>query len=141
MKKQLILFCLLQGLFIAACDKNQPTDPCIPVVSINEKTSREQDDRNLAQLLKELNDLSASVPCANTTGWTFVPYGTKACGGPLGYIPYHSSIDVECFRKKVALYTDLTKLYNIKHSVISDCSVAPMPKGVDCENGKPILRY
>ena len=141
MFKQWFCFFLFLAVFIAACEKNEVNDPCLPNLSINDKTSREQDDRALVQLLKELMDLSASVTCTGSTDWNYVPYGTKACGGPLGFIPYHNSIDVECFKKKVALYTDLTKLYNNKHGVFSDCSIPPSPKSVACENGKPVLRY
>ena len=141
MKKQFILFVLPVLFFSTACDKNAWNDPCLPDLSIKQHTTRKQDDRALEQLMKELRTLAASVSSTGSADWDFLPFGTKACGGPLGYIPYHNSIDVECFRKKVALYTDLTKLYNIKHGLYSDCSIPPLPQGVDCENGTPVLRY
>jgi hypothetical protein len=134
-------FCFVLAVISSGCEKNDIADPCLTGFFISDKTTRQQDDRTLAQLLQELSDISLSVPCSNTSGWSFLPYGTKACGGPLGYIPYHSSIDVDCFQKKVEHYTNLTKLYNSKHGVFSDCSLPPMPTGVVCDNGKPLLRY
>ncbi len=106
-----------------------------------ELTEREQDHRKLMDLYDEIYKLSISVSCTNTADWTFTAYGSKACGGPQGYIAYSEKIDTTTFLQKVEAYTNLEKAYNIKWNIVSTCDLPHQPKEVGCENGLPVLKY
>ncbi|MFY7910233.1 MAG: hypothetical protein ACOVO2_11795 [Emticicia sp.] len=138
--KILLLAFILTGSAMSCTSENINTD-CTPTSTINDKASKEEDNAVLAKLFKEIEDLSKSKTCDNAGQWLFTPIGAKACGGPSGYIAYSSQIDTACFLKKVEHYTAQSKMYNIKHSIGSDCSITASPKSVSCENGKPVLVY
>ncbi|MFN3997832.1 hypothetical protein [Algoriphagus sp.] len=92
----------------------------------------------LEELGKEIQALSESVTCTNSSEWRFTPMGSKACGGPIKYIAYHQSIEQK-FLDLVTQYTKLQAEYNQKNNVISDCMLVASPKSVTCEGGKAIL--
>jgi hypothetical protein len=94
----------------------------------------------LEELGKEIQALSESVSCTNSSEWRFTPMGSKACGGPIKYIAYHQSIE-EKFLDLVTQYTKLQAEYNQKNNVISDCMLIAPPRSVTCEGNKPILSY
>jgi len=94
----------------------------------------------LEELGKEIQALSESVPCTNSSEWRFTPMGSKACGGPIKYIAYHQSIEKK-FLDLVTQYTKLQAEYNQKNNVISDCMLVAPPRAVTCEGNKPILSY
>ena len=104
-------------------------------------SSREKDLEELANLKKEIDELSAQVTCTNAADWKFIALGDKACGGPTGYVAYSTKIDETAFLKKINFYTDKQKAFNIKWSIISDCSLILPPKSIDCVNGKSKLVY
>lgn len=107
----------------------------------NELTDREKDHRALMDVFDEIYELSISVTCSDSSDWSFVAYGAKACGGPQGYIAYSKNIDVEAFLQKVEAYTNLEKAFNEKWSIFSTCDLPAQPKSVSCSNGYPILNY
>lgn len=82
-----------------------------------------------------------STLCTNPAEWTFTAIGSKACGGPTGYIAYSLKINVPEFLKKVENYTNAQNEYNKKWGIISTCEIMNPPSGVDCVNGKPTLIY
>jgi hypothetical protein len=94
----------------------------------------------LEELGKEIQALSESVSCTNSSEWRFTPMGSKACGGPIKYIAYHQSIEKK-FLDLVTQYTKLQAEYNQKNNVISDCMLVAPPRSVTCEGNKPILSY
>lgn len=94
----------------------------------------------LEELGKEIQALSESVSCTNSSEWRFTPMGSKACGGPIKYIAYHQSIE-EKFLDLVTQYTKLQAEYNQKNNVISDCMLVAPPRSVTCEGNKPIFSY
>jgi len=104
-------------------------------------TSKEGEKERLESLYKEIDILSTSVECENAEEWAFTAIGSKACGGPTGYIAYSSKIDTEDFLKKVTLYTELQGEYNKKWNVVSDCMGLIQPSDVKCVNGKPEFIY
>ena len=106
-----------------------------------ELTEKEKDHRALIDLFSEIENLAYSKTCANTTNWSFTAYGSKACGGPQGYLPYSKSINVTAFLDKIEVYTEAEKTFNIKWNIVSDCSVINTPKSVECQNEIPILIY
>lgn len=90
---------------------------------------------------KEMVSLSESETCSNSGDWLFTPYGSKACGGPIGYIAYSKNIDQIYFLGLVDRFTQLQDEYNQKTGAVSDCALAIRPTGVTCENGKPKFVY
>jgi len=106
-----------------------------------ELTDQEKDHRNLMEMFNEIQELSTSVSCTDNNDWNFVAYGSKACGGPQGYIAYSNKIDTTSFVKKVTDYTELEDKFNEKWNIVSDCSLPVKPLNVNCENGYPVLKY
>ena len=96
---------------------------------------------DLETMYNEIVALSESVSCENDSEWTFTAIGSKACGGPIGYIAYASTIDTENFLAKVEAYTAAQKKYNEENGIVSDCSLAKEPTGVVCQDGKPSFEY
>lgn len=92
----------------------------------------------LEELEQEIVILSESVPCTNSSEWKFTAMGSKACGGPTRYIAYHQSVE-EKFLGLVSKYTKLQGEYNLKHDVVSDCSLIVAPRTIICEAGKPVF--
>jgi hypothetical protein len=106
-----------------------------------ELSSQEIEHRSLMDLFNEIQNLSYSVSCLNATDWSFVAYGSKACGGAQGYIAYSSQIDTASFLKKIEAYAQAEKDFNFKWGLISDCSITNPPTSVECQNGIPTLIY
>ncbi|MGG8495989.1 hypothetical protein ACQY1Q_06210 [Tenacibaculum sp. TC6] len=106
-----------------------------------ELTEQESDHRKLMDLYNEISDIASSVSCNNTNDWLYVAYGSKACGGPQGYIAYSNKIDVTSFLEKIELYTKAEDDYNKKWSIVSTCDTPQKPTGVTCSNGIAVLKY
>lgn len=119
------------------------------IISLNEKelivkrelTEQEKDHQNLISLFNDIERLAYSVTCSNSTDWTFTNYGSKACGGPQGYIAYSNQIDTVEFLQKINDYTEKERLYNIKWGIISTCDIPKVPISVECNNSFPVLKY
>ena len=125
------LFYLFISLLIgvSSCSKNNLDD------------QRAQDELELSNQLKEIKDLANSVTCTDSEDWEFIAYGSKACGGPQGYIAYSMQIDVDKFKQMVSDYTQAEKDFNINYQITSDCKAEISPNGVVCKDGKPVLIY
>jgi len=106
-----------------------------------ELTEQELDHRALLYLYDEIYNLSISVSCDNANDWTYTVFGSKACGGPQGYIAYSKQIDTDGFLQKVDVYTQAEKEYNIKWEISSTCELPKVPVGVECKNKFPVLKY
>ena len=103
--------------------------------------TRSEDDREMVVLKNEIDKIATQYSCDNATEWKFVSIGAKACGGASGYIAYSSKVDEATLLSKIEIYTQKQNAYNIKWSVISDCSLVMQPKSVECVSGKPKLVY
>lgn len=101
----------------------------------------EADQARLNLLLNEINQISASRDCENSADWRYTAVGSKACGGPTGYVAYHQEIDTVNFLEMVQNYTSLQAKFNETYGVASDCSYLTAPAGIECENGKPVFLY
>ena len=120
------LFLLLSTFF--SCDeKNDAT--------------QEQEAQYIQQLFTEIQAMANSVPCENESQWNFTSYGSKACGGPVGYIAFSTTIDTTPFLQKVAAHRIAQENYNIKWGIVSDCAAPAQPIGVVCENNLPVFMY
>jgi len=129
MKKILFIASVLLCFVNMQCDEN------------DELTEQEEDRQELLTLFDDIYELSTSVSCTDASDWTYTAYGSKACGGPQGYIAYSNEIDTEAFLQKITIYTDLEEAYNVKWGIGSTCDLPQQPTGVKCENGNPVLKY
>jgi hypothetical protein len=116
-----------------------------PFFSCNsdDNNSQETENQNLTKMNTEIISASMvnSSPCSNPAEWSFTAIGSKACGGPTGFIAYSLKINVTEFLKKVENYTKAQDAYNKKWGIFSTCDILLPPKRVDCVNGKPTLVY
>lgn len=141
-------FNLSEGL-ITISTNSYPSKYAWRIISLSEKelvikrelTEQEIDHRALMKLFNDLSELAYSSTCSNSNTWQFTAFGAKACGGPQGYLPYSNQIDTNAFLKKVEVYSQSEKEYNLKWGVISDCAIVNPPKSIECQNGYPILKY
>ncbi len=95
----------------------------------------------LALKYERLIALSESQLCVDSSNWRFVGLGAKPCGGPIDYIPYAIQIDTVFFLDLITSYNEGSRKLNERNGAISDCMVLPPPIGIDCDNGKAVLRY
>ncbi len=91
---------------------------------------------NLDKQLSEIHSVINATSCSETGECKFLAYGSKACGGPQGYLLFSDQVDVEALTELVDNYTKAEAAYNRKFGVISDCMVVAPPTQLACENGK-----
>lgn len=103
--------------------------------------SQEEEAQNLDRMLTDIEALVAGENCSDPTDWTFTSYGEKACGGPVGYIAYPTSIDTVEFLNKIEMHRRAQQIFNEKWGVMSDCISPAPPTGVRCEDGNPVFIY
>ncbi|HLR00615.1 MAG TPA: hypothetical protein VK102_09575 [Sphingobacterium sp.] len=127
MKKLAML--VMPLLFFMACSEDEVPD------------GQEADRKHLENLKTKIENKVQDVECEDAEGWDYTALGSKACGGPQEYIAYPLSIDTEEFLSLVEEYTNAEAEYNSKYGITSDCSETPVPTGVQCENGEPVLVY
>lgn len=125
---------------LVACDKSD-SEPEILMNEIGKSSSQFNDNQLLSDLYIEIVALSTSYTCSNENDWKYTAIGSKACGGPTGYIAYSKKLDRHAFLAKVDFYTHQQDLYNKKWGIVSDCTIPPEPKGVTCEENKAVLEY
>ncbi len=119
------------------------------IISLNETdlvveyhlSQQEQEHRALMDLFDEIYSIANSITCTDASDWNYTPYGSKACGGPQGYIAYSNQIDVPAFLTLVDSYTQAEHFYNIQWGIVSTCDVTPQPMSVSCESGSAVLNY
>ena len=96
---------------------------------------------DLEQQLSEIIALAGSVPCEDSAQWSFTAYGSKACGGPQGYLAYPLTIDVDRFLALVERHRQTENQYNIDFDITSTCDLPAEPTGVDCVDQSAVLVY
>ena len=107
----------------------------------DDEISRAQEAEILQEMFAEIESLASSEVCEDASEWTFTAYGSKACGGPIGYIAYSTNIDTESFLNQVEEHRIAQDEFNEKWGIISDCSAPQEPEDVICEDGNPVLVY
>ena len=107
----------------------------------DDEMSRAQEAQILQEMFAEIDSLASSEDCEDASVWAFTPYGSKACGGPIGYIAYSTNIDTTSFLNQVEEHRIAQQEYNEKWEIISDCSVPTEPEDVICENREAVLVY
>lgn len=104
-------------------------------------SSKESDEQEMSSLRREIDKMSEQVSCNDAADWKFTAIGSKACGGTAGYVAYSTKIDETLFLKKVAMFNQKQKAFNVKWNLMSDCLAPNPPKSIECINGKPKLVY
>ncbi len=92
--------------------------------------------KNLEKQLAEIHSVINADSCSETGECGFLAYGSKACGGPQGYLLFSNQVDVEALTKMVEEYNKAEDAYNKKFGIISDCMYATPPEKLECLNGK-----
>lgn len=134
---------------ISIMQEHFPNNYTLRILSLNENelvlvrvlTEQEKDYRSLMNKFDEAIALIKEIPCDNEANWTFTSYGSKACGGPQGYVAYPINADADIFLEKINVYTQAERDYNIKWSVFSTCDLPQEPNTVSCQDGYPVLKY
>jgi len=72
--------------------------------SQNDGLTQQEEAQKLGTLLSEIERLAASKICEDASEWRYTSYGEKACGGPVGFIAYATTIDTEDFLEKIAAH-------------------------------------
>jgi hypothetical protein len=58
-----------------------------------------------------------------------IPFGSKPCGGPWGYLVYSTlKTDESRLKQLVSDFNQLQKKINEDGKILSDCTIAPQPK-------------
>lgn len=103
--------------------------------------TQETEQQELAALKTEIENLANTSVCSDTFECKFIPFGSKPCGGPWGYLIYSTSIDIEELENRVEGYNRKEAIYNTQWGIASDCAVNNPPVSVNCENNACVAVY
>ncbi len=124
--KRFLMLLMTLGI-VVACEKS-------------ETTNQEADRERLNKMRQEIMDRIDAIPCENAEDWRPEALGSKACGGPKEYIPYPQAADESGeLLDSIKAYNAAEAEFNKKYKIVSDCMAIMPPKGVRCEDGKPVL--
>lgn len=107
----------------------------------DENLTQEEELQNLQELFQDIETMADSVSCEDASEWTYTAFGSKPCGGPMGFIAYSTTIDTLEFLRLIEQHRQLQDKYNNKWDVASDCSVPSQPDSIICNNGIPAFLY
>ncbi len=107
----------------------------------DEDSNREREEQNLNELLSKIHNMANSSSCNDPADWHYTSYGSKACGGPVGYIAFPVTIDTIAFLEMVAKHKKAQQEFNERWDISSDCSSPAAPKVIACDNGNPVFQY
>ncbi|MBV6645427.1 MAG: hypothetical protein KI790_08250 [Cyclobacteriaceae bacterium] len=130
MKRLLILIALVTVL---ACEDTVDGPECPDRASCAEPIELTQESLDSIRLVI-INEAQAST-CGQDANCLFIGLGSKPCGGPSEYLIYSSSLDTASIHSLVEYYNNLDDQLNEKLGKPSDCSIAPAPDSVVCDNG------
>jgi len=110
--------------------------------TLSSNTTIEEDQMELHRLAAEIENIIGGAQCDDPNNCRVIGFGAKPCGGVLTYLAY--SIDrtnTILLKQKVDLYNKKNAAFNIKWGIASDCSIAPYPKDLTCEDGHCVAVY
>ncbi|MFO7718833.1 MAG: hypothetical protein R6W85_00150 [Gillisia sp.] len=102
------------------------------------KSDQELTILELEKQLQAIYTFIDNGDCSPSSECAFMPYGSKACGGPQGYLLFSSETDIPALHKMVEKHRKAEEAYNKQNRIISDCSIPVPPEKLDCKNGKCI---
>lgn len=85
--------------------------------------------------LEQIKNLAASENCTENSQCSYMAYGSKACGGPQGYLVFSSKVDLDKLKELVKNYTAAEAAYNKQNEIMSDCSLVTPPQTIGCVDG------
>jgi len=94
--------------------------------------------RDLDLQFEEITNLIALKNCTENSQCSYLAYGSKACGGPQGYLVFSSEVDLENLKELVENYTAAEATYNKQNGIMSDCSIVSPPQTIGCVDGNCI---
>lgn len=118
------IFLLILTLGFAGCDEV--------------KSDQELTRLALEEQLQDIYAFLDNKNCSKDSECVFMPYGSKACGGPRGYLLFSSETDVRTLQKMVEKHRKAEASYNKQNHIISDCSIPVPPEKIACKDGKCI---
>lgn len=133
MKKFSLSLVALVSLFVVSC--NVLEEP------VTDELTMEEEALALDRFFQKIVDLADVPDCDAVDGWYVTDYGEKACGGPVGYIPYPDHINTTEFIALVRQHKEDMASFNEKWGLTSDCVAPELPLGVTCVEGQPAFRY
>ncbi|MEZ4839272.1 hypothetical protein [Flavobacterium sp.] len=96
-------------------------------------------EQQLNLLKQEIVDYIDSFECENSENCNTIAFGVKPCGGPIEYLTFPSSVDLNELEAMVESYNQLNLEYNIQTNAVSDCAFVLPPQTVECDNGSCII--
>ncbi len=130
MKKIILYFCLMPLFILTTATQCEDDDSIVPNCEILLE--------NIEDIRLEIEDIANASICSDAFECRYVPFGSKACGGPKGYLIYTTSIDTLALISRVEAYNQLESEYNSTCNQFSDCTVPPPPVGFECQNNNCI---
>lgn len=112
---------------------------CSTLTLACKKDDQASEQKKLEKMYAEIQSMAETSTCNGDQELKYIAVGSKACGGPVGYLAYSSSINMLAFERSVAQYNQYQGNYNKKWNTVSDCAFLMPPKRITCENGKPKL--
>jgi hypothetical protein len=87
-------------------------------------------DAERLQDLRRMIEQEIGIPSANEPiQCKLMPFGSKPCGGPWGYLVYSTlKTDEARLKQLVSEFNQLQKKMNEESKIMSDCAIAPEPK-------------
>ena len=107
----------------------------------NETLSQDQAALDLQDMFTEIESMVNTISCDNSDDWTFIGYGSKVCGGVVGYIAYPEFIDTQLFIERIEAHKQAQEDFNKKFQIVGTCDVPREPTDVLCDDGVPKFVY
>lgn len=104
----------------------------------NSEEIQEVSTQDLDLQFKEITNLIASKNCTENSQCSYLAYGSKACGGPQGYLVFSSEVDLGKLKELVENYTTAEATYNKQNGIMSDCGIVSPPQTIGCVDGNCI---
>ena len=107
----------------------------------NETLSQDQAAQDLQDIFTEIESMVNTISCDNSEDWTFIGYGSKVCGGFVGYIAYPAFIDTQLFIELIEAHKQAQEDFNQKWQIVGTCDWEVPPTDVQCDDGVPKFVY
>jgi hypothetical protein len=92
--------------------------------------------QDLELQFKTIQEFVDKNNCSENSQCNYIAYGSKACGGPQGYLVYSSEINLDKLKALVTKYSKDEDSYNKQNGIVSDCSTPSPPEQFSCIDGK-----